>query len=282
MKPLLQGLSAGVVVAIIHVLILTEGWALWDVSIISISALSTGVFFIMGMIFQSTIQDYKKGDIAIAQLGGNLLSMYDLSTIAIQEQPTCDAVPFRRSLFHATEMLTRFVRNDAPLETTDSAVAALIPMSLPLRKALPGAQANLFLKQHQDVRQAISYLAFLKKHNFPAVGYVFLWFFVSFIIVLQLFSQTQNRLLDSLFLFSLTSIFFFFIQFIRDLEHPFLCSLACFTLDVRPLEHAASVLRKYPESPPRSLDPLFPFPGLVPLSALQRKKHRIPIKVAFR
>ncbi|MBU0766976.1 hypothetical protein KKF55_04320 [Patescibacteria group bacterium] len=248
MKPLLQGLIAGIVVAFLHAVILNQEWALWDVSIISISALSTGVFFIMGMIFQSTIQDYKKGDIAIAQLGGNLLSMYDLSNIAIQEQPSCDSVPFQRALLHTTEMLTRFVQNDASLKKTDSAVASLIPMSLTLRKALPGAQANLFLKQHQDVRQALSYLSFLKEHDFPMVGYVFLWFFVSFIIVLQIFSQTQNRLLDSLFLFSLSSIFFFFIQFIRDLEHPFLCSLACFTLDVRQLEHAASVLRKYPVS----------------------------------
>jgi len=243
MKPLYQAFAAGVLIALCYATVLVYGWTLWDVSIVGISALSTGVFFIFGMIFRSTVQDYKQADMTIAQMRGKILSMQDLNDIALQESPEYDAVPFRLALARVAERLRGYIENEVSMDEANAAVSALIPASRHLRSTLPGAQANLFLKQHEDVRSALSYLAFLKHHNFPAVGYVFLWFFVAFIIALQLFSETQNSVLGTLFLFSLSAILIFFIEFIRDLDHPFRCHLACFTLDTRPLRYAAALLR---------------------------------------
>ncbi|MDD5470042.1 MAG: hypothetical protein PHO92_04580 [Candidatus Peribacteraceae bacterium] len=243
MKPLYHALAVGLLIALFHVLVLAYSWTLWDVSIVSISGLSAGVFFVLGMIFRSTVQDYKTADIAIAQMRGKILSMQDINSIAAQEVPSYDGTPFRLALARAAERLRDYIENDASLDEANTAVSALIATSQHMRKALPGAQANLFLKQHEDVRQSLSYLAYLKHHNFPLAGYAFLWFFAAFIIVLQLFSETQNLLLDTLFIFSLSAILIFFIEFIRDLEHPFRCHLACFTLDTRPLKYTAAVLR---------------------------------------
>lgn len=225
-----------------HALVLVREWTLWDVSMVSVSALSAGVFFVLGMIFRCTVQDYKQADMAIVAMRGKLLSMHDLCRMAAAEHPSFDPSPFRRALRKATKALRGYVENTADLDEVDAALHALLPGSASLRKSLEGAQANLLLKQHEDVRQSLSYLAFLKHHNFPEVGYVFLWFFVGFILALQLFTEAHNTLLDTLFICSLTSIFVFFIAFIRDLDHPFRTDMACFALDTRPLAYVQRLL----------------------------------------
>ena len=242
MKPLYQAFIVGFCIASCHALILARGWTLWDVSIVSVSSLSAGVFFILGMIFRSTVQDYKSADIAITQCRGKLLSMQDLNGIAAAELPGYDPGPFHGALRRAAAALSGYVENGTTLAYVHACLSGLITSSQELRRTLPGAQANLLLKQHEDIRMHLSYLAYLKDHNFPRVGYVFLWFFAAFILVLQLFSASQNHLLNILFIFSLGAVLVFFIAFIHDLDHPFRCRLACFMLDTRPLKNVLELL----------------------------------------
>ena len=248
MKPLYQALAAGVAIALLHSWILVEQWTLWDISIVSVSSLSTGVFFILSMIFRSTIQDYKQADIAIVQIRGKMLFMQEMNTLATEQTPLYDPQPFRQALMRTTRTLRKFVENNVGVEKTYHALSALRAESKMLRDNLQITQGNMLLKLHDDLLQSFCYLTYMRTHNFPLVGYVFLWFFVGFIILLQVFSQTENLLLDTLFLFSLSSILVFFVSFIRDLDFPFQCHLACFTLDTRPLKQAEHLLQRSDES----------------------------------
>ncbi len=252
MKPLYQALAAGMTIGLFHALILLKGWTLWDISIISVSSLSAGIFFILGMIFRSTVQDYKQADIAIAQLRGKLLSMNDINEIAADAEASYDPSHFRRTLLDAVRTLRGYIENGTTHEEANAALSGILRGSKLLRSVLPPTQTNLLLKQHEDIRQHVSYLAYLKHHNFPIVGYVFLWFFVAFVIGLQLFSVSEYIVLDILFIFSLSSILVFFIAFIHDLDHPFRCHLACFSLDTRPLLYTESVLDTTEKSLPCS------------------------------
>lgn len=243
MKPLYQALTAGIGVALLHALILSRGWTFWDVSIVSISSLSAGIFFVLSMIFTSTVQDYKQANIHIATLRGKLLWLNDMNMVGSEAEPAYDPSPLRSALLRATEHLRGYIENGTTLKEANDAVTDILCASRALRTMLPSSQCTI-LNQHHDIRQSLSYLAYLKHHNFPAVGYVFLAFFVIFVIALQLFSATQNAMLDILFIFSLTAILVFFIAFIHDLDHPFRTELACFTLDTRPLKYTEAVLEK--------------------------------------
>ena len=241
MKPLYQALAAGMAIAALHALVLSNGWTLWDVSIVSISSLSAGIFFVLSMIFTSTVQDYKQANIHIASLRGRLLWLNDMNMVASETDSAYDSSSLRRALHRTAEHLRGYVENKTTLKEANTAVTDMLEASRNLRAALPTSQI-IIVNQYHDIRQSLSYLAYLKHHNFPAVGYVFLAFFMTFVIGLQLFSATQNALLDILFIFSLTAIMVFFIAFIHDLDHPFRTELACFTLDTRPLKYVESVL----------------------------------------
>ncbi len=234
---------AGILVAALHAMILSQGWTLWDVSIVSISSLSAGIFFVLSMIFTSTVQDYKQANIHIAALRGKFLWLNDMNMVGSEAEPAYDPSALRSALHRAAKHLRGYIENGTTLQEVNDAVTDILGASRELRAVLPSSQLTI-LNQHHDIRQSLSYLAYIKHHNFPTVGYVFLAFFVTFVIALQLLSATQNAMLDILFIFSLTAILLFFIAFIHDLDHPFRTELACFTLDTRPLKYTEAVLAK--------------------------------------
>src|SRR3989344_7774767 len=109
MKPLYQALAAGMAIAALHALVLSNGWTLWDVSIVSISSLSAGIFFVLSMIFTSTVQDYKQANIHIANLRGKLLSMNDMNMVGADAHLSYDPTTLRSVLFRSAQNLRGYI-----------------------------------------------------------------------------------------------------------------------------------------------------------------------------
>jgi len=100
-------------------------------------------------------------------------------------------------------------------------------------------------QQYQDgLRGYVSYLEYGKSLQFPKVGYIFLYFFIFLLLSLQIFSNSENITLGMVFIFSLSSIFIFFAELIRDLDKPFERKEAAFMVDLSPLDKGVKTIER--------------------------------------
>lgn len=243
MKPLYRSVVAGVLIACVHFLILQSTGGLWNINFISLSGLIAGIFFIMAMIFRSALQDYKNADIAISKVRAKFLSMQDTNSVAaINANGKYDSKAFNQLLIETIRNLKKYINNDISFLDSQKTLDELNSESLEMRSYLSVPQENNFLRYQWDLREAISYIAFAKDLKFSKAGYVFLYFYISILIGLQIFASAESVALGLLYIFSLSSVLLFFAELIRDMDHPFDRKLNSFCVDTVPLENAIKAL----------------------------------------
>jgi len=152
--------------------------------------------------------------------------------------------PFTNELITVTKAVRDYSMNTIDFFRLSGAIDVMNLESKPVREHLTAQQVNSFLREQDDLREKISYLAFAKDLDFPRVGYTFLYFYIFLLLLIQLFAHAESIPLQLVFIFSLSSVLVFFSQIIRDLDSPFKWKYPTFTVDVMPLTNCMESLKQ--------------------------------------
>ncbi len=244
MQTLYRSLFFGIIITLLKYVLWKIGFNFWDIGLISISGLVAGIFFILAAIFRSALFDYKEADKNICNVRGKICSMNDVNINAgIFSKGKYDPAPLAQYLIKTLEIIKKYLSREATFNTLQDALNNLTYKSAVLDNVIPANKMSRFQQFQDGLRGHVSYLEYGKSLQFPRVGYVFLYFFIFLLIGLQLFSNIENILLGTVFIFSLSSILIFFAELIRDLDKPFERKAAAFMVDLSPLDKGIRVIK---------------------------------------
>jgi hypothetical protein len=248
MKPLYHAFIAGFIVAFVNLVILKAGLTFWEASTLTTAGLIAGIFFILAMIFQAALRDYKETDIHISGLRGTTLALNDLSTmVALRTEGVYHPRPFGEYLAQTVQTIKRYIENKANYDEAQQALFENCQASQPLQPHLTPDEASLYLQQIERLRVHLSFMAYSKSLRFPAVGYFFLYFFICILVGMHLFANASSTPLALLYIFTLTSTLVFFAEFIRDLDKIFDRAYTSFSADTLPLQNCIRSIKKHLE-----------------------------------
>jgi len=209
----------------------------WNIELVSISGLVAGIFFILATIFRSALQDYKEADKHICQIRAKICSMNDLNrNAALTGTQKYDPKKLGKYLIETLKIIKKYLKNEQNFENLQNQINEIVDQSAPIDAVIPANKVSRFQQYHDHLRGHVSYLEYGKSLQFPRVGYIFLYFFIFSVLFLQIFSTAENILLETVFIFSLSSVFLFFAELARDLDRPFERKKAAFVVDLSPLD----------------------------------------------
>ena len=244
MKPLLRAILFGTLIAALNVSVHLYGISLWNSNLLSTAGLIAGIFFILAMIFQSALQDYKTTDQHIADIRGTVLAINDINlTIARRTTKGVDVSIIGDQCENVLIAVKKFAESKMQYKQVQAAIEELTRKAEHLYSTWNSDEEVLFLAQVERIRGNISYISYSKSLQFPTIGYVFLYVFMILLLILEVFAVSGNILLSALYMFALSFTLLFFAELIRDLDKPFHHEFASFKVDTTVLQNGIKTLR---------------------------------------
>lgn len=245
MSPLLHAIAAGLSISILKFTVIELGLSQWNLTFVSISGLIAGIFFILAMIFQTALRDYKQADLAISTIRAKCASLQDVACAAANQSKGAYApTSFSNALIELLITLKKYAKSNLTFLELQKQVDTVQVHIYEMDEHLSQNQVATFNQLFDKLRTELSFLSYARTQNFAKIGYVFLTFFIVLIITLQLFSHSNSDVLSILFIFSLTFVLVFFEELIRDLDNPYERKYAAFMLDTLPLDNAVKQLKQ--------------------------------------
>ncbi len=245
MKAFYKSLSLGFAAAITKYLLWKFELTFWDLGLISISGLVAGVFFILSIMFKSALNDYKTAEKNVCFIRGKICSMNDINmNAALLSKGKYLPQKLGKYLIEMLREIKRYLQGNENFSELQDKMNGLVQESVVLDDILPANKVSRFQQYHDSLRGFVSYLEYAKFLNFPKVGYVFLDFFIFSIFVLQIFSKTNDIMLETVFVFSLFSVLIFFAELIHDIDRPFEKGKTSFAVDLKPLDIGMQTIKK--------------------------------------
>lgn len=245
MRSLYRALIVGIIVTFLKYICWLWGLSLWDISLISVSGLMAGIFFILAAIFRSALFDYKEADKNICNIRGKICSMNDMNiNAALSSEKKYNPKALSETLVSLLETIKQYLVGETDFNTLQDTLNNLTNTSAVLDGIIPANKMSRFQQFQDGLRGYVSYLEYGKSLQFPRVGYIFLYFFIFLLLGLQLFSNIENIVLGMVFIFSLSSVFIFFSELIRDLDRPFQRKQAAFRVDLAPLDNGIQAIER--------------------------------------
>jgi len=245
MRLFYRALLLGVGVAILKYLLWALGYTYWELGLISISGLVAGIFFILSAIFRSALVDFKEASKSICNIRGKVCSMNDINmNAALVSEKEYDPGNLSQYLIETLKTIKAYLEDKNSFNELQDTINGIVQKSAILDEVIPANKVSRFQQYHDHLRGHISYLEHGKSLHFPKVGYTFLYFFIFLLLFLQVFSHTENILLEVVFIFSLSSVLIFFADLIRDLDRPFLREKAAFAVDLEPLDAGIKTIER--------------------------------------
>ncbi len=245
MKTFYKSLLFGVFVAILKYLFWKLNLEFWEISLISISGLVAGIFFILASIFQSALRDYKEADESVCKIQGSVCSMNDVNLSAEINAPgRYKSEYLSKELIKTLQIIKAYIEDKKDFFKLQKNLNQLIKKAAPLEKVSTPDKGAIFFNYLNQLRSEVSYLEYGKSLRFPKVGYDFLYFFIFCLIFLQIFNETVDLSLEIIFIFSLSTVLVFFAGLISDLDRPFIRNRASFRVDLSPLEVGIKSIKK--------------------------------------
>jgi len=245
MKPFINALILGAIVTGLKFLLWRNGLTYWDLSLISISGLIAGIFFSLTVMFRSALMDYKEADKNICSIRGKVSAMNDINLrAAIVSKEDYNPRPLSMYFITVLKTIRSYLENDEDFNKLQDTLNNINYEARVLEGVIPANLVSRFLQCQDHLRGFVSYLEYGKSLKFARVGYIFLYFFIFALLVLQLFSTTPNIPLELIFIFSLSSVLIFFAELIRDLDSPFNRKKAAFAVDLKPLDNGVTAIER--------------------------------------
>jgi len=260
MRYFYRSILFGIIIAVIAFVLRENDLVLWDLNLVSVSGLVAGIFFILAMMFRSALIDYKEADKNICYIRGKLCGMNDINiNAALNPQgKKYDPTELGEYFILTLKTIKKYLSGTLSFSRLQDSMNMIVYKSLALDKATTPAKMSRFFQFQDALRGYMSYLEYGKWLHFPQVAYIFLYFFIFLLVVLQIFARVENVPLGLLFVFSLSSVLLFFAEFVRDMDRPFDKKNALFFVDLKPLdlgmkniEHALEYYQKHKKAPRR-------------------------------
>jgi len=246
MKTFYKSLMFGAFVAALKFFLWNYGFTFWELGLVSVSGLIAGIFFILASIFRSALFDYKQADKSICTISAKICSMNDINiNAAANKDSLYDPSHLSQQLISTLKIIKKYLQGKTTFDKLDQTISELNEFTLVLDSSISSSKVSRFQQYQDHLREHISYLMYGMSLQFPKVGYTFLHFFIFSLLVLQIFSHTQNMLLELVFIFSLASVLIFFADLVRDLDRPFNRKKAAFKVDLTPLEKAVKSIQRH-------------------------------------
>ncbi|MBT3865196.1 hypothetical protein HOE67_04785 [Candidatus Peregrinibacteria bacterium] len=238
MKLFYKAIVSSTLITFLNYLILHYNVTLWDVNWVSLTGLIAGILFILTMVYRSALIDYKEADKRVCTAAAKISSMHDVNINGhLNPEKSSKYNPKKMSehLIKLLQELKKYLEGKIHFVKLLDDLNGTHKEFLKLDKVIPANKGARFLQFLGDLRTEISYLEYAKSLYFPRVGYVFLYFFILTLIVLQMFTHTESVMLQLIFIFSLSTILFFFADLVHDLDRPFKRKKAAFKIDLAPI-----------------------------------------------
>ncbi len=245
MKPFYKALTFGILISVLKYLLWKTDMTFWDLSLISISGLIAGIFFSLTIIFRSALMDYKEADKNICNIRGKICAMNDLNANAqLCSKRKYKGKKLSKYLIEVLQTIKKYLQDKASFNKLQDTLDQINEEAHALDRVVSPGKVSRFMQYQDHLRGFVSYLEYGKSLHFAKVGYVFLYFFIFALIVLQLFAQNAEILLEIIFIFSLSSVLIFFAELIRDLDKPFEREKAAFAVDLSPLDKGIKTIQR--------------------------------------
>ena len=245
MKPFIYALFFGTVVTVLKFIIWKFGYTFWDLNLVSISGLVAGIFFTLTVMFRAALMDYKEADKNICAIRGKVAAMNDLNINAkLSGSKKYNPKKLSEYLVTVLKTIKGYLGNKVSFNKLQDVLNDLNKEAAILDKVIPANKVSRFQQYQDHLRGFVSYLEYGKGLRFAKVGYVFLYFFIFALLVLQIFANNGDILLELLFIFSLSSVLIFFAELIRDLDKPFERDGSAFAADFSPLDNGIKTIQR--------------------------------------
>jgi len=244
MNTFLKSVLIGLIICMTKYFLWKNNLTFWEIGLISVSGLIAGLFFILASMFRSALIDYKEADKSICTISGKISSMNDININAsLVSKNNYSPRDLSNHLIDTLKIIKEFLEGKNSYSQMEEQLNQITYKASVLDSIIAKSKVSRFQQYQDHLRNNISYLVYGKSLHFAKVGYIFLYFFIITLITLQLFSNTQNILLECIFIFSLSTVLIFFANLIHDLDRPFKRKKAAFKVNLTPLDLGIESIR---------------------------------------
>jgi hypothetical protein len=187
-----------------------------------IGSVLTGAALIIGFMLAGVISDYKESEKLPGELAATLETFDDAITAGSRAAKTFEAGEFRGRYAAVTEAVVDWLMHRGTLAGCHQALQNLNDLIADLDRAGVGAVylARCLAEQH-NLRTLITRIDVIRRTQFIQTGYALLQMFVVVVVALMIFSEFKNWHLQLLIVGTLSLIYLYLLQLIRDLDDPF-------------------------------------------------------------
>lgn len=192
------------------------GW----VDFSDVSAVLTAAAFLVGFMLAGTMADYKESEKLPSELVTTLETIDDLIAVASCRKEF-DAAAARRGLMDVAERVLDWLARRSPVDAVHQSIEALNPHFQAMDLAGATAHANRSVVFMNAVRRIVGRMDVISRTAFLATGYAILEVMVVAVVLLLLVSRYKSPVAEYTLIVSITLIYVYMVQLIRDVDEPF-------------------------------------------------------------
>jgi hypothetical protein len=187
-----------------------------------IGAVLTAAALIIGFMLAGVLSDYKESEKLPGDLATTLEAIDDAIVAGSRSGKTFDAREARQRYNDITEVITNWFMNRGTVASCFQALNSMNGLIADLERAGIGAifLARCLTEQH-NLRKIVTRIDVIRRTTFIQTGYALLQMFVLATILLLVFSNFKNTLVQFLVTGTLTLIYLYLLRLMRDLDDPF-------------------------------------------------------------
>jgi hypothetical protein len=193
-----------------------SGW----IDFSDVSPVLAAAAFLVGFMLAGTMADYKESEKLPSELVTTLETIEDLVSVASFKKEF-DSVAAHRGLIELGERILDWLARRTPIDAVYTAIEALNPHFQSMDMAGATAHANRSVVMMNTVRRIIGRMDVISRTGFLATGYAILDVMVVAVVLLLLASRYKTLVAEYTLIVSITMIYVYMVQLIRDVDDPF-------------------------------------------------------------
>jgi hypothetical protein len=187
-----------------------------------IGAVLTGAALIIGFMLAGVIGDYKESERLPGELASTLETVDDAIVAASKATKGFAAGDYRRRYYDIVTVIADWFLNRTTVESCYAALRRMNDLTADLERAGMGVIfLGRCLSEQHNLRRTITRIEVIRRTRFIQTGYALLQIFVVTTIVLLVFANFRNWVVQFLVTGTLSLIYLYLLRLIMDLDDPF-------------------------------------------------------------